>query len=60
MKSKILTVIGILLHLIGLICFAICIVQTGKNTALLTTGLACNSIAFVINYIIQRTKREDK
>ncbi len=40
----------------ALICFALSIFQDGNQTLLLT-GLMCNSIAFVINCIVNRKKK---
>ena len=59
MKVKLLTVIGILLFLIGLVCFALCIAQEEKNTALLSIGLICNSVGFVLTGIVQRKRQKD-
>ncbi len=56
-KKRILSFLGIAFALAGLICLALCIFQDGKNQILLNAGLLCNSIAFVINCIVNRKKK---
>lgn len=56
-KKRILSIIGILIAIVGLVCLAICIFQDGKNQILLNLGLLCNSIAFIINCITNRKKK---
>lgn len=46
-----LSIIGILIAIVGLVCLAVCIFQEGKNKILLNLGLLCNAIAFVISCI---------
>lgn len=57
-KKRILLLLGITFSLVGLICLALCIFQDGNNQLFLNAGLMCNSIAFVINCIANRKKKE--
>jgi len=45
---KLWRVFGILLAVIAIICIGICIFQEGQNKVLLSIGLLCNSLAFLI------------
>lgn len=56
-KKRILLFCGIAFASTGLICLALCIFQDGKNQILLSAGLMCESIAFVINCIANREKK---
>lgn len=56
-QKRILSIIGLLVAIVGLVCLALCIFQDGNNQVLLISGLSCNSIAFVINCIANRKKR---
>lgn len=56
-QRRILSIIGILIAIVGLVCLALCIFQDGKNQILLNLGLLCNSTAFVINCIANRKKK---
>lgn len=53
--KRMISVVGIIFALIGLICICICIYQQGENKLLLPAGLMCNSIAFLL-YCINRKK----
>ncbi len=48
---------GLLIAIVGLVCFALCFFQDGNRQVLLISGLSCNSIAFVINCIANRKKK---
>ena len=56
-KKRILLFWGIAFALAGLICLALCLFQNEKKQILLSAGLMCNSIAFVINCIATRKKK---
>ena len=60
MKTSAFLFAGIVLTVIGLICFVICIVQEDKNSPLLGLGLLCNSVGFLINCIVQHMNRKSK
>ena len=55
-KKRILLFCGIAFAIVGLTCLAVCIFQDGKNQILLSIGVMCSSIAFVINCIANRKK----
>lgn len=50
-------IFGILLVVIAISCFSICIYQEGQNKTLLSIGLLCNSLAFLIYCLTIRKKR---
>ena len=58
-KRTLCTVLSILLYVVAIVCFAVCIAQSEKNTALLVVGLSCTSIALVVNCIINRQNKHD-
>lgn len=57
MKNRIAIIVGILFAVVGLVCLGVSIFQGTKNTALLSVGTGCNSIAFVIYCITIRPKK---
>ncbi len=56
-QKRILSVLGLLVAIAGLVCLAIHIFQDKNDQLLLILGLSCNSIAFMINCIANRKKK---
>lgn len=50
-------IFGILLAAIAIICIGICIFQEGKNKVLLSIGLLCNSLAFLVFCLTIRKRK---
>lgn len=50
-------IVGMLLAAAAIVCIGICIFQEGQNKALLSLGLLCNALAFVIYCIAMRKKK---
>ena len=57
-KKRILWGLALAIAFAGLICLALHIFQDKNNQILLSAGLMCNSIAFVINCIANRKRKE--
>jgi len=54
---KLWKIFGILLATVAIICIGICIFQEGQNKVLLSVGLLCNSLAFLLYCLTVRKKR---
>lgn len=55
--SKRWAAVGILFAAAAIVFIGICIFQEGKNKALLSVGLWCNAVAFVIYCIAMRKRK---
>lgn len=55
-QKRIISIIGMILAIIGLISIVLCILGQGKNHILLSFGLMSNSIAFLIYFITNKKK----
>lgn len=58
MKKRMVMIAGILFALAGLISIGLCIFQEGENQTLLSIGLSCNTIAFLLQGIVRRMSKE--
>lgn len=56
-QRRILSIIGIVVAIIGLVSIALCIFNQGDNQVLLWLGLMCNSVAFFLYCISNRKKK---
>lgn len=56
-QRRILSIIGILFAIMGLVSISLCIFLQGENQVLLWLGLMCNSIAFLLNCVTSRKKK---
>lgn len=56
-KDMIVLIVRIFISLVGLICLAVCIAQSGENQVLLSAGFTLNVIAFLLSCISRKTDK---
>lgn len=55
-KDMIVLIVRVFMSLAGLICLALCIALPSENQALLSAGLALNTIALILSFMPKRDK----